>query len=509
MADAPGIDPEQELPPADVGIRPPVESLSRASVRGGVAFIFARGGVDAVRLLSILLLARLLSPSDFGVVAMVLAVIGISDVLQDFGLSMASVQRPTITDQQSSTLMWINVAIATVLSAAVFFGAPLVADLVKVPDVVGLTRVLALSFMVSALSSQPMAMLERGLRFGTLARIRMVKALVYAGATVGLAAAGFGRGSLVWGLLLSLAIESAMALTASPLRVMRPKADDEIVAIARLGGGLLGFSLLTYVAGAVPLLAIGRAHGPTETGLYGRAQRLVGLSTAYLVTPVTKVAFPVLSRIADQPERFARYYYEAQAMLAIPVLCMAPFIVVNASALVDVLLGSQWSDAAPVMVALAVALVTTLPCTPTGWVMVSLGRGDRLLKWGAIGWPVALVGSLIGARQGAAGAAVGYAAASAVMVWPCLVWAFKDTSLLPARALRECLGPVPAALAAVVGSMLIGTAVEPFDAFPGLVVTGMAHVVIFAAVLMMSARQRSLVRTVTDRLRPSAKVATA
>lgn len=477
------------------------DSLGRRSVRGGMAFIASRGAVDGVRLVSILVLARLLEPSEFGVVALVVAVVGIAEVLQDFGFSTASVQRPDLTDQQASTLLWINVTLATVLTAAVVGLAPTIARLLR-NDVADLIVLLAPMFVISALSSQHLANLQRSLRFGTIASIRLVKVVAYAGVTISMASAGFGRSSLVWGLLVSTAVETVMATVSSPLRVGRPRIEPAIREILRFGGGLLGYSLLNYGAGAIPTLAIGRVHGAVATGVFGRAQRLIGLTSGYLITPLGSVVFPVMARLVAEPGRWQRYYYRVQGIVALPTLGVCTLLAAHTTLVVDVVLGPGWDDVGPIMFWLAIATMSSVPCIPTGWALVSLGRGDRLLRWGLVGYPIVLVGALVGLPGGPEGVAAGFAAGSVLLIWPCLRFAFRDTPLSVHEALRSAVRPFPAALLATVASLLTADLFESSPVTLRLIAVGIVHLATYTVVVLSSASQRELLRTVLRRMRP-------
>jgi O-antigen/teichoic acid export membrane protein len=476
-------------------------SLSRRSVRGGIVIILSRGAADGVRLLSMLVLARLLTPAEFGIVAMVFAVVGIAEVLQDLGLSSASVQRAELTERQASTLFWMNVAFGAVCTAATFLLAPAVAQLVGDPSAVGLARLLAPMFVISAMSSQHLAMMSRRLQFGRIARIRVAKATVYAAVSIGLAVGGFGGSSLVWAILLSTLVETAIAVLVSPMRIVRPRFDRSIAEITRLGVSLSGFSLLSYLAANVQTVAIGRVDGAAATGFYGRAQRLVSLSTGYLITPIDGVAFPVLSRLADDERRWADYYRTATALIGIAVWAVAPFLVVHADLLVAVLLGDRWAEVAPVVAILGAAFVAQGLCYPTGWIFRSRGEGGRMLRWGTFGWTVVLIGTVAGVPFGIEGVATGYAAAVAVLVWPCLWYAFRGTPLRVGSVVRQFLGPVgPAVLAATVSALVVRLSTTA-PALGRLALAAMVHLAVYGLCLLARPQQRTVLELVATQIR--------
>jgi PST family polysaccharide transporter len=475
-------------------------SLLRGSVRGGLTIVLARGGADAIRLGSMLVLARLLTPAEFGIVAMVTVVVGIADVIQDLGLSSAAVQRPELTGQQSSTLFWLNVTLGVTGTAIVFASAGTVADLLADERVAGAARLLAPMFLLSAMGTQHIALLRRELRFSTIARIRVTGAIVYSITAIALAAAGSGQNALVWGLLLSTAASSALAFAASSFMPGRPKLDRSTREMIAFGVHLAGFGLLNYLAVNLQAVVIGRVEGAAATGLYGRAQRLVSASTGYLLGPVASVAYPVMARLHDQPARWERYYLQAQTIVVIATAGIAPLLIVHADAIVAVLLGPQWEATAPVLAILAVAVAAQGLCSPTGWIFQSRGDSRRMLRWGAFGWTVVLVGTLAGVPFGIEGVATGYAAASVALVWPCLWYAFRGTGL----TVRSVLGPlvpilgsagVAAITSAVSASMIAG--IRPG---PRVLLATAVHGVVYVLLLVTAGRQRELLKTVLRQL---------
>jgi O-antigen/teichoic acid export membrane protein len=486
--------------PQDVSVELDSSSLLRGSVRGGMSIVLARGGADAIRLLSMLVLARLLTPEEFGIVAMVVVVVGIADVIQDLGLSSAAVQRKDLTAQQASTMFWLNIGLGLIGTIIVYALADEVASLVDDARVADVARLLSPMFLLSALGTQHMAMLRRELRFTTLASIRITGALAYGVTSIGLAVAGIDEASLVWGLLISNGLTSAMAFATSSFVPGRPKFDRSTREMAGFGANLAGFVVLNYLAVNVQALVIGRAHGASATGVYGRAQRLVAASTGYLLGPVTGVAFPVMARLVDDPDRWARYYHKAQTVVVVTTLGIAPLLVVYAHEIVQVLLGRQWEDAAPVLAILGVGVAAQGLCSPTGWIYQSRGDTHRMLRWGMFGWTVVLTFSLAGVPYGIEGVAAGSTIAFIVLIWPCLAYAFRGTPLTVASVLWPLLPVALAATAAAAVSVVVSHALDDLAAWAQLIAATLVHVAVYVSLLALVPNTRDLLATVLRQL---------
>src|SRR5438477_6767586 len=151
-----------------------MEGLKERTIRGGVARLFAQVANFGFRLLSLMVLARLLGPKDFGLVGMVTAFTGVLNLFRDFGLSVASVQRVDVTEEQTSTLFWINLLVGLILAGVVVTMAPAIAHFYHEPRLVCIATVLAIGFLFNAAGVQYSALLQREMRFTALAVINVI-----------------------------------------------------------------------------------------------------------------------------------------------------------------------------------------------------------------------------------------------------------------------------------------------------------------------------------------------
>jgi O-antigen/teichoic acid export membrane protein len=185
-----------------------MDDLKRRTLRGGLARFGAVGANFVLRMGSLMVLARLLSPKDFGLVGMVGAFTGVLTLFRDFGLSSAAVQRTNISEEQFSTLFWINVSFGALLGLVAVAMAPAIAAFYGEPRLFGITAVLALGFIFNAAGIQHSALLQRQMRFTTLAVISVLSLTVGIAIAVGGAKAGYGYWALVW-----MSVSSSLAGT--------------------------------------------------------------------------------------------------------------------------------------------------------------------------------------------------------------------------------------------------------------------------------------------------------
>jgi PST family polysaccharide transporter len=360
-------------------LQPDAVSLKERSVRG----VAATAGAQAVRVLlqvgSVMVLSRLLSPAEFGIVAMVMPIIGIVMLFNEFGLNHAVVQRREITWAQLSALFWANLAISTGLGLLVIASAPAVAWFYGEPRVAPITASLSVLLVLGGLAAQPMALLSRQMRFGLLSAIDVAASVVGILAGVAGALAGLGAWALVAMPLGNAAAYLLLAWLLAGWRPQRPRREPGILALLRFGGSITVSNLVGHVANNVDKVMIGLASGPVALGLYERTGRLTVQPMWQAILPLARVAVPLLSRLQDDGGRYrAAYLRLLGAMLAATtpgIVCA----IVLAEPVVVTLLGASWRDAAPILAAMAIGtLLAPVSISPPG---SSSARAGRMSSW--------------------------------------------------------------------------------------------------------------------------------
>lgn len=404
-----------------------MKDLKHKVIRGGVAKALAQGTGLVLRMGSLMVLARLLAPKEFGLVGMVTAFTGVLNLFRDFGLSTASVQRGHVTDEQISTLFWINILVGTVLAFILAGMAPFVAVFYHEPHLVWVSVALATSFIFNGAGVQHTALLERQMRFTALATIDIISLVVSTATGIGMAAAGFGYWSLV-AAAVTLPLVSTLCLWfATGWRPGRIHLHEEVHSMLRFGGAFTLINLIVYVGYNLEKVLLGRYWGANALGLYGRAYQLINLPTENLNSAFWGVAFSGLSRVRHEPERFRSYFLKGYSLVLALTIPMTIGAALFAHDMIFVLLGPKWNDVAGIFRLLAPTILIFALINPLAWLTFSLGMIGRNLKIVLVLAPLVITGYVLGLPYGPRGVAIGYSAIMTIWCIPHIAWCVHGT----------------------------------------------------------------------------------
>jgi len=428
-----------------------MKDLRERTIRGG----FARSGAQAanfvLRLVSLMILARLLEPKDFGLVGMVTAFTGVLDLFRDFGLSAATVQRETVTDEQISTLFWINVTVGVVFALLMVAMAPSIAAFYHEPRLLWVTIVLSTGLVFNAAGVQHSALLQREMRFTTLAVIGVVSLVFSTTIAITGAKAGYGYWSLVV-MTVTLPLATTVGLwLASRWVPGLPHRRTGIRSMVRFGGTLTLTGLTVYVASNFEKVLLGRFWGVNAVGLYGRAYQLINIPTSNLNSAAGEVAFSALSRLQDDPARRKNYFLKGFSLVLAVTLPITIACAFFANDMVFVLLGAKWKDAAPIFRWLAPTILVFAIANPLSWLLLASGRIDRLMKMSLVIAPIMILGFIIGLPYGPKGVACAYSVVMTLWLTPLITWAVYGTEVSFVDVVRTVVPPL---VSSVVGGGL-------------------------------------------------------
>lgn len=440
-----------------------------------------------------MVLARLLGPKDFGLVGMVTAFTGVLTIFRDFGLSSAAVQRTTVTDEQISTLFWINMFVGVLLGIVVVAAAPAIAAFYHEPRLFGVTAILALGFLFNAAGIQHSVLLQRQMRFTTLAVIGVVSLTVSTAIAIGGAKAGYGYWALV-AMTVALPLTATIGywLTTSWVPGM-PHRRTGIRSMMRFGGTLTLNGLVAYLAYNSEKVLIGRFWGADAIGIYGRAYQLINIPTDNLNSAVGEVAFSALCRVQDDPSRLKSYFLKGYSLVLGLTLPITIACALFADDIVFILLGPKWKDAAAIFRLLAPTVAIFAIINPLGWLLSSIGLVARGLKIALAFAPVMIAGYVMGLPYGPKGVAFAYSTVMTLWVIPLIAWCvhgtvitLRDILLAVSRPLTS--GVVAGGLAFVV-RLAYGQFLSPF---PRLILEGIILLVTYLGILLFVTGQKSL-----------------
>jgi O-antigen/teichoic acid export membrane protein len=363
-------------------------------------------------------MARLLTPGDFGLVAMATAITGFVALFKDAGLSYATIQRPQITPEQISTLFWVNLLVSLVLMGSLMAAAPLIALMYGEPRLLGITLALAATFVFGGFTAQHLALLRRQLKFRAVTLIELTSLALSCAAGIGLAWSGAAYWSLV-GMTATLGLVTMLgAWLSSGWLPGQPSRASGVRPMLRFGGTMLSLDALCYVANNVDSVLLGWAWGKEPLGLYTKAYGMLRLPTQRVNGPLSSVAVPTLARLQQDPERLRRFFINAYSFsVAISTLILA-VAAVFAQEIVLILLGSQWTGVVRLFYLLAPAALAGSLLSPLGWILVALGRPQQQLRitvWTSLSMTFAF---LVGLPYGPPGVALAASAMKTLQVYP-------------------------------------------------------------------------------------------
>ena len=410
------------------GVTAPGE-FKRRSVRGGTAVVLGRGSAAVLQIGTTLILARILSPTDYGLQAMVLTLVNLCSLFQDAGLSSATVQRPTVTNDQISTIFWINVALGAFLTASVASAGPFLVSFYKDPRLLWITVASASVFFFNSLAIQHRSMLNRAMRYTANAKIEITAAVIGSVVAIVMAALGCGYWSLICQNITLSVVQTIAAWFAMRWIPGKPRWTSEIRTMLRYGGTVTLNSFVVYVSYNAEKVLLGRYWGAAPLGLYGRAYQLSNLPVQQATDSFSAVAFPTLSRLQGDPPRLVRAYLKAHSLVVSITVPAVISCAIFANEVVRILLGPKWGGAVPIVRLLAPAMMVFALMNPMSWLLRATGLVERSLKIAVVIAPVMVIAVIAGLRYGPNGVAIGYSTAMVLLFIPLIAWAKHGTGV--------------------------------------------------------------------------------
>lgn len=369
----------------------------------------AQGVRVATQMVSVIVLSRLLSPQDFGVIAMSAPVLAFIALFQDFGLTQATIQKTGIRDEEVNYLFWVNVAVSAVLACVLAASAPLVAAFYGEPRVTGLVAAFGLQILAYGLGAQHVALLTRRMEFTRLAIIDIASAVTGVGVSIAWTFIDRSYWALFAGTLAAAVLPTLCYWASSRWRPSFPRKVEGIGTLINFGAGITGFNFANFFARNLDNVLIGKYWGEAQLGLYDRAYKLLLFPLSQITNPLAKVMVPALSRLKDEPDRYRSAYLRVMPLILLVALPGVAFATAMSDTLIPFVLGEQWRGSAPIFLALGFAGLLQPLNNPAGWLFVSQGRSGDFMRWGIITAVTSVLAFAIGLPYGAFGVAVAYA----------------------------------------------------------------------------------------------------
>jgi len=375
------------------------------------------------------LLARLISPKEFGLIAMVVVFTNLVSVFSDFGLTAALVQHKELTEKHLSSSFWLNIIAGLILCLIMIGAAPAIARFYNEPKLTFITMTLGATFFISSFGIVQMAIFTRQLDFKNLAIVEITAVVISGTITVILALAGFGVWSLVWQqVIFSFATVVFLWLFSK----WRPEFSFQWQRIKELLGfglNLTGFNLLNYFHRNMDHLLIGRFLGSAPLGFYDLAYRVLLFPLGNISSAIGRVMFPTLSIIQGDKAKVRYAYLQATRYIAMVSFPLMLGLAILAPQFVPAIFGPQWGRSVLLVQILALVGLVQSIGTTVGWIYQSQGRTDILFRWGLFSVVIFAAAFIIGLRWDVEGLTIAYAIAELLLTYPSFAIPFKLINL--------------------------------------------------------------------------------
>jgi O-antigen/teichoic acid export membrane protein len=420
-------------------------------------------GREAARIVFTILLARLVGPEAFGIVAQAVVYIGIVGLLLDQGFSSALIQRPRVEPDMPGAVVSVNLGVGAALMLLTIAVAPAWASFMGTPELTLVLSLLAPALLIRAACVTPRAMLLRNMSFRTIAAVDVTAAI--AGGALGVTVALLGAS--YWALVVQIVTTDVVTLLVLLLAGVGIRPNRQFERLREI----MAFSWRAFTAGVIfsvsrniDNLLVGKFQGPEALAFYGLAYRLLLLPVQLLSLTVGGVLFPAFSRRAEDLAHIRSELTRATRTLAALVLPAMALVAAAAPQLVTILFGDAWEPAVPIVQVLAMAgAVQAIYHPSTTPLVLGLGHAGLNLRYAVLTTIVSTVGIVAGVPFGPLGVAVGYAIATALLV-P-VEWIIRRRLLgIPLREQARTLVPgAHVALWVAATYLLVGVAIAGHD----------------------------------------------
>ena len=413
---------------------PTKPSLGAMASRSVLWTALGKSSNALVSLLVTAILTRLLTPGDFGIIAMVAVISGFLGILADAGVSTAVVQKPQLSERALSSLFWLGLGIGSLSAVVLALCSPLIAQLFAEPRLTPVVAWLSLGFVFLALGRIPNGLLERGFRFRELAYTELTASVLSGLLGILLAYRGFGYFALVAQTLSAGFLNAIVRLSFARFRPRFVFDVGELHSVGGYSGWVTAFATINYWARNLDKALIGRALGAAELGFYGRAYALMLYPLDGINGVINPSLHPLLSAMQDDPQRMTRAYLKIVrlvAILALPTMCVLGSL---AHELVHTVWGKNWDPSVRVFAILCfVGSIQPIGST-FGTVFLATNRTRLLALIGLLNASVMMAGIALGLRFGIEGVAIGYSLAYGAIFLPTM---YVVVAVLLAGQLRD------------------------------------------------------------------------
>jgi PST family polysaccharide transporter len=443
-----------------------------------------------LQIVALVLFSRLLTPADYGIMTMATAVTSVAFVVGDFGLSLAAIQAPTLSDAHRSALFWVNTSLGVVIAGVVLASSHLVGDFYGNDAVGGVVALLSASFVLSGIGVQYRVELTRQGRFGLLAAQDVAAQLIGMIVAFICILCGLQYWSLVWMQLTIALVPLIVMVAAVPWRPGRPRLAEGLRPFMTFGAYTFGTQVINYMSANLDSILLGRASGASALGLYNRAYQFAFTPIQQVASPLTRVFLPSLAEVARDGRALGAQVGRVQVVLTYSLGAVLALLFVEAPVALPWVLGLDWAGAVGLLQVLAVAALLQVCGYPFYWALLALGK-TRVLFYAELGPRIVmLIGLVFAAPRGASVVALVVAGGQLLVLLALTV------VTVPAMAQQGLIGCLVRPLLVLTAASAVSVAAAPLAASfgpPGHVLAlGLVWAAVFAGSLSFAAVRRDV-----------------
>lgn len=413
--------------------------ISQRTAKGAIVTIGSQVLLAAIQLINMVVLSRLLTPTDFGLMAMSTSVVAFVALFRDLGLSTATIQCQNLDQDTASGLFFVNIGTALVLISLLCTAAPFIAVALNDHRLTAVITVSSGTLLIAALAAQHAAQFARDLKFFATQWITVAGSVAGSIGAISLAASGGGYWALLANSWITAVSQMILLWIWSPWRPSRVRNWSKIRSALDFGFSVTASSLIIYFSRQFDKLLVGHRLGGEELGYYSRAYAILLVPQTLISGPVSFVLLPGLSRLQEQSKDWCELLISAVRVTTIFTMLVAALLIANADEIVEIVLGSQWESSADLVSIFGISMIARAVMNQNSWIYISLGNTKRMLAWQLTTLPIYLGCIVTGLAYGVEGVALGFSLAQLALCVPSVFFAATGTPVSGAGLVRVIL----------------------------------------------------------------------
>lgn len=460
----------------------PTDRLAARAMRGGAIAVGSQILRTLLQIAAIAILARLLAPDQFGLVAMAGTVTAFVAVLTELNMSTAAIQREKLDQQTASGMFFFSIGMGLVTLVIAALAIPIAVWIYKDERLPLIVIGLAAVSPIYSLGSMHQALLMRNMRWLDVQLIAIASPACGLVAAI-VAAWQFNAG--VWALVVQAWVAAlAYTIIAWARCPWRPSLVHDwsgAKSTLKFGLNLTASMILSYFARQFDRVLLGWRWGSVELGYYSRAYTLLETPLNFLTGPLGSTMVPAMSQMQSDPEKWRKAYLDALTVITFVGGALACLLYGGVGPIVTIILGPDWSETRAIFSSLVLSMLAATPMRTTGWIYVSLGRTNRMFQWSLVGVPMYVAAFIIGLPNGAAGVALCYSISQLLAFVPCMWMATRNTNITMTDVFAVVLFPTLAAIAVGLGLSAVTEQLNSIAGLAAIAAAGVLYVLLAAA----------------------------